>query len=78
MKRGLVTLTQSEFMLFKDIEFESSLLATKLSSINSTSQSIDLELSAEEAETILDALPAPDPSQPVTISTRQKLNSIIS
>lgn len=85
MQRGIIQLTQEEqsilYRVLQDTPMSRSLLAERLSTTSVptySTQEETIELSKEEAESVLDALPIPSHDEPNQIHTvRHKLDAFI-
>ncbi|NCS97610.1 MAG: hypothetical protein GW762_03425 [Candidatus Pacebacteria bacterium] len=81
MQRGTLTLTNSEQQMLSSLieasAVASSLIASRLKQPSHDTENI-IELSSEEAESVLDLLPIPSVAEPNEItSARQKLSAFL-
>ncbi len=79
MRRGFLQFTPSELNLLSDFLLQNSPLSQKLQTNNLDSkESIPVELSSEEVETLLDSLPIPSSAEnPELKFTRSKLSEFL-
>lgn len=82
MERGILLLTQVEYLYLAELLQTESVQAQLLQKFKPSSagsgQNIKIQLSSEEVESLLDLLPMPDKSEPTALTTtRQKLQSFL-
>lgn len=82
MQRGIIQLSQTEqsilYAIIQSTPLRDSLIATRLSATSPEAEAETIEMSKDEAESLLDALPIPSQIEPQEITrVRQKLDTFI-